>query len=134
MTTHKPDRPRCQGDTSIGAKCIAYAREGSVYCSGHDPELAAQRRANGAKRVRWRSTRDQLQSHAGIAAKLVSIFDMVEKGRLELDKAKAQTTILRALMAALDGVDARLGQGRDAAPAAAPAEPMQHVSGDEFAE
>jgi len=128
--TEPPKRPRCKGVTTSGIACIAYARKDCDYCAGHDPLLESLHKANGAKRKRWKGTREQLQTHAGIAEKLRSLYERVEQGKLELSKARTLGGILSKLMVALDGVDARLGQGRDAPPAA-PTEPLQQASGDD---
>jgi hypothetical protein len=45
-----PARRRCPGPPGKTVKCIAWLKAGQAFCRSHDPALADERRANGAKR------------------------------------------------------------------------------------
>ena len=92
----------CADRRRDGKACRA-ARPGSVYCFGHDPELAERRAAGRAAGGRGRSTveraRKRLPSDMGaMLDRLTDAFDDTKSGQMSPAVARALSTLSGAIV------------------------------------
>ena len=101
------DRPKCAGTNKDGiTPCSADAREGSRFCTWHDPSLEADRKrwrreGGKAKSNQRRAAKELELAAAGVGqlpAVLYRALGRVETGDLEPRVGTAMATIARAIV------------------------------------
>lgn len=101
------DRPKCAGMNKDGiTPCSADAREGSRYCTWHDPALEADRKrwrreGGKAKSNRRRAAKELELAAAGVGqlpAVLFRALGRVESGEIEPAVANAMASLSRAIV------------------------------------
>lgn len=101
------DRPKCAGMNKDGiTPCSADAREGSRYCTWHDPALEADRKrwrreGGKAKSNRRRAEKELQLAAAGVGqlpAVLFRALGKVESGEIDPRVGSSMATIARAIV------------------------------------
>ncbi len=82
--------PRCAGVTRSGDQCSAAVRSGERYCFNHDPERAAERKANAAKAGSSKPTSEIRE----LKDQLSQLYENLTAGRVDRGAAAVLNQIL----------------------------------------